>query len=274
LARKRLRLSIEQDSNDGDYNSTPSTPVPSNSQMKNKALRKNLEDIMFELHTVVVPRVNRLMELNSRLLSDDINVEKLRMDLDLKTRRIYDDFVLGGGGMLSSSSSSTQTQLEYPLTVARTHSEILSYFSREKVFESSLTQAWYNINQNEYIMCELDRQRFLRDAKEWWARRGKKPPPEKCGELYLTRVHKRQVWLKNDMSLTRTQENWRRQLLERKLREKIDWYFTDLSKYIKKLGIIYESNLEQRMKNSETFWMKVNWIVAWRDIMVYFGNFF
>ncbi|CAG8579259.1 8893_t:CDS:10 [Funneliformis caledonium] len=249
LARKRLRLSIEQESNNGDDSSTPSTP--SNSQSKSKSLRKNLEDIMFELQTVVVPRVNRLVELNT-LLSADIAIEKLRMDLDLKTRRIYDDFVLGGG-MISSPSS---TPSECQLTVDRTHKEILSYFEREEIFKKSLTQAWLNINHNEFMLSELDHQRFLRDAKEWWARRGKKPPPEKCGELYLARVHKRQIWLKNDMSLTRTQEHWRRQLLERKLKEKIDWYFTDLPRHIKSLSEIYESNLEQRMKNSETFWMK------------------
>ncbi|RIA87977.1 hypothetical protein C1645_776083 [Glomus cerebriforme] len=249
LARKRLRISVEQDSNDD--NSAPSTP--SNSQTKSKALRKNLDDIMFELQTIVVPRVKRLIGLNGHLLANGITmVDKLRMELDLKTRRIYDEFILGGG--MSSPLLSSQNSLDYPLTVARTCNEILSYFNREEIFESSLIQTWHDsINQNN---CEVDRQRFLRDAKEWWARRGKKPPPEKCGDLYLARVRKRQNWLKNDMSLTRTQENWRRQLLERKLREKIDWYFTDLPNCIEELRSIYEDNLKLRMKNSEIYLMK------------------
>ncbi|GBC13915.1 uncharacterized protein OCT59_014203 [Rhizophagus irregularis] len=249
LARKRLRLSTGQDSNDD-------ITTPSNPQTKSKALRKNLEDIMFELQTVVVPRVKRLMELNRLLLANGISiVDKLRMELDLKTRRFYDEFILGGG--MSSPLLSSQNFLEYPLTVARTCNEILLYFNRENMFESSLTRTWCeSISQNNIACCEADRQRFLRDAKEWWARRGKKPPPEKCGELYLARVRKRQIWLKNDMSLTRTQENWRRQLLERKLREKIDWYFTDLPKCIKELRNIYENNLKRRMKNSEIYLMK------------------
>lgn len=250
MARKRLRLSTGQDSNDD-------ITTPSNPQTKSKALRKNLEDIMFELQTVVVPRVKRLMELNRLLLANGISiVDKLRMELDLKTRRFYDEFILGGG--MSSPLLSSQNFLEYPLTVARTCNEILLYFNRENMFESSLTRTWCeSISQNNIACCEADRQRFLRDAKEWWARRGKKPPPEKCGELYLARVRKRQIWLKNDMSLTRTQENWRRQLLERKLREKIDWYFTDLPKCIKELRNIYENNLKRRMKNSEIYLMKV-----------------
>ncbi|GBC04673.1 hypothetical protein RclHR1_00580038 [Rhizophagus clarus] len=255
LARKRLRLSTGQDSNDDS--STPSTP--SNPQTKSKALRKNLEDIMFELQTIVVPRVKRLMELNRLLLANGITiVDKLRMELDLKTRRIYDEFILEGG-MSPSLLPSQQNLLEYPppLTVARTCNEILLYFNRENIFESSLTRTWCDsISQNNIACTEADRQRFVRDAKEWWARRGKKPPPEKCGELYLARVRKRQIWLKNDMSLTKTQENWRRQLLERKLKEKIDWYFTDLPKCIKELKSIYENNLKRRMKNSEIYLMK------------------
>jgi hypothetical protein len=253
LARKRLRLSIEQDSNNGDGDDNSSSS--SNSQIKSKALRKSLDDIMFELRTVVVPRVERLIELNERLLADGITmVDKLRMELDLKTRRIYDEFILEGG----MPSSFSQNSLEYPLTVERTRREILLYFTREKIFESSLTQTWCNsISQTNLMCCELDRQRFLRDAKEWWARRGKKPPPEKCGELYLARVRKRQVWLKNDISLTKTQENWRRLLLERKLREKIDWYFTDLPKCIRELKAIYEINFKRRMKNSEIYLLKV-----------------
>ncbi|CAG8768374.1 6088_t:CDS:2, partial [Racocetra persica] len=211
-----------------------------------KELKLEIQEIMAELRHIVVPRVSRLMELNSRLMADGIAVDKLRMELDLKTRRIYDDFVLGGMPIE-----------EYPLTAAITRGEILAYFTRERIFESAIISTWYSsITNDDFLCCHLERPRFLRDAREWWARRGKKPPPEKCGELYLARVRKRQAWLKNDMSLVTIQENWRRELLERKLKEKIDWYFTELPKYIATLRNTYELNLKRRMKNREIFWMK------------------
>ncbi|KAF0386970.1 hypothetical protein F8M41_011291 [Gigaspora margarita] len=249
LARKRLRISMEQDNANSNTSNTPigsSGVVNSDSLTKSKSLRKNLDDIMIELRNVVVPRVSRLMDLNSRLMADGIAVDKLRMELDLKTRRVYDDFILGGMPIE-----------DYPLTAAITRGEILAYFTRERIFENSIISTWYSsITSDDFLCCHLERPRFLRDAREWWARRGKKPPPEKCGELYLARVRKRQVWLKNDMSLVTIQENWRRELLERKLKEKIDWYFTDLPKYISTLRNTYEINLKRRMKNREIFWMK------------------
>ncbi|CAG8453428.1 12481_t:CDS:10 [Acaulospora colombiana] len=236
LARKRLRISVEQDV-DSSNNSPPS--------VKSKSLRKNLDEIMVELRHVVVPRVERLMELNSKLYSDGIVIDKLRMDLDLKTRRVYDDFVLGG------------LPYEHSLTVSRTRSEILNYFKREEAFENSITNTFRaSVTPDDFLCASLDLKRFLQDAREWWARRGKKPPPEKCGELYLARVRKRQFRFRNDMSSLKTQENWRRELLERKLREKIDWYFTDLPKYISELKELYEHNFMLRMKSKEYCWMK------------------
>ncbi|KAG9306663.1 hypothetical protein G9A89_004210 [Geosiphon pyriformis] len=246
LARKRLRLSMDQQNSDSISNS-PSSTNNTSSTAKSKALRKSSQDIMLELETVVVPRVKRLAELNSNLIRDNIAVDKVRVDLDLKTRRVYDDFVLGN----------PIYETDHPLTVARTHAEILAHFQRERVFENAVQNTWYSSITNDDFLCmELERQKFLRDAREWWARRGKKPPPEKCGESYLTRVRKRQVWLRTDMAMIRNQENWRRQLLERKLREKIDWYFTDLPDSINTLRNIYEMNLKRRMRNREIFWTK------------------
>ncbi|CAG8510309.1 15244_t:CDS:10 [Acaulospora morrowiae] len=238
LARKRLRLSIEQDI------SNSNTPSPS-PLAKSKSLHKNLDEIMTELRHVVVPRVERLMELNSRLFGDGIAIDKLRMDLDLKTRRIYDDFVLGG------------LPYEHQLTVSRTRSEILNYFKREEAFESSITNTFRtSVTPEDFLCVSIDPKRFLQDAREWWARRGKKPPPEKCGELYLARVRKRQLRFRNDVSSLKTQENWRRELLERKLREKVDWYFTDLPRYIAELKNLYERNFIRRMKSKEYCLMK------------------
>nr|CAG8439080.1 3688_t:CDS:2 [Entrophospora candida] len=185
---------------------------------------------MYELKTVVVPRVERLKDLNFKLISDGVQVDKLRLELDLKTRKLYDEFVLAG----STGSSS----------------------EREKIFEASV-KAWYSsITNEDFLCCELEPSKFLRDARDWWAKRCKKPPPEKCGELYLARLRKRQLLLKKEIELAKTQENWRRQLLERKLREKIDWYFTELPIYVAELRKFYEKNLERRLLNKEIFWMK------------------
>ncbi|CAG8558950.1 2382_t:CDS:10 [Dentiscutata erythropus] len=222
LARKRLRISMEQDNANGNTSSGSIGVTGSDTLIKSKSLRKNLDEIMTELRNVVVPRVSRLMDLNSRLMADGIAVDKLRMDLDLKTRRVYDDFVLGGMPIE-----------DYPLTAAITRSEILAYFTRERIFETSIISTWYSsITNDDFLCCHLERPRFLRDAREWWARRGKKPPPEKCGELYLARVRKRQVWLKNDMSLVTIQENWRRELLEQPP-EKLKPMYCDYEDFIK-----------------------------------------
>ncbi|CAG8566457.1 5784_t:CDS:10 [Ambispora leptoticha] len=252
LARKRLRLSMDQQNNNNNSSSSGGSSNSSNSATpsvggKNKAQRKSLQEIVHELETVVVPRVERLTELESSLMHDGIVVEKLRVDLDLKTRRIYDDFILGN----------QNHDGEFPLTAARTRAEILTHFKREKIFEGSVHNTWKNsITKDDFLCKELEGSKFLRDAREWWARRGKKPPPERCGDSYLARVRKRQVWLKADMTMIRNQETWRRQLLERKLREKIDWYFTDLPDYINSLRSIYEKNLDRRMRNREIFWTK------------------
>ncbi|CAG8464527.1 1869_t:CDS:10 [Ambispora gerdemannii] len=251
LARKRLRLSMDQQNNNNSSSSSGSSnsnnsAVPSTGG-KSKAQRKSLQEIVHELETVVVPRVERLTELENSLMRDGIAVEKLRVDLDLKTRRIYDDFILGNQNHDS----------EVPLTAARTRAEILAHFKREKIFEGSVHNTWKNsITKDDFLCKELEGSKFLRDAREWWARRGKKPPPERCGDSYLARVRKRQVWLKADMTMIRNQETWRRQLLERKLREKIDWYFTELPEYINLLREIYEKNLDRRMRNREIFWTK------------------
>ncbi|CAJ0847631.1 2633_t:CDS:2, partial [Entrophospora sp. SA101] len=224
LLKKEIELAKTQENWSTNYNNN------SSNSNKNKASRKSLDDIMYELKTVVVPRVERLKDLNFKLISDGVQVDKLRLELDLKTRKLYDEFVLAG----STGSSS----------------------EREKIFEASV-KAWYSsITNEDFLCCELEPSKFLRDARDWWAKRCKKPPPEKCGELYLARLRKRQLLLKKEIELAKTQENWRRQLLERKLREKIDWYFTELPIYVAELRKFYEKNLERRLLNKEIFWMK------------------
>lgn len=262
MARKRLRLSDEQNNNNNNANNNISTNNNNNSSNsnKNKVSRKSLDDIMYELKTVVVPRVERLKELNFKLISDGVQVDKLRLELDLKTRKLYDEFVLSGSTSSSSynycSNSSRGGGSHVILTASKIRNEIISYREREKIFEASV-KAWYSsITNEDFLCCELEPSKFLRDARDWWAKRCKKPPPEKCGELYLARLRKRQLLLKKEIELAKTQENWRRQLLERKLREKIDWYFTELPTYVAELRKFYEKNLERRLLNKEIFWMK------------------
>jgi hypothetical protein len=212
LARKRLRLSLGA--------SSPSSSSSSADLIaKAKATRKSLDDIVSDLKNIVVPRHERLNDINEHLRQDGINVDKLRVTLDLKTRRIYDDYVISGNGTstrdclasispyspsysLSPLSPSPLSLLPYsypsaasslfipPLTsLDRTRIEIQLFFNRDHVFDESVKNTWStSIMQDDFLLCDLDPQKFLRDAKEWWARRGKKPPAERCGELYLARV--------------------------------------------------------------------------------------
>ncbi|CAG8784638.1 22573_t:CDS:2, partial [Gigaspora rosea] len=149
LARKRLRISMEQDNTNSNNTSNTtngsSGVTSSDSLTKSKSLRKNLDDIMTELRNVVVPRVSRLMDLNSRLMADGIAVDKLRMELDL-----YDDFILGGMPIE-----------DYPLTAAITRGEILAYFTRESIFENSILSTWYSsITSDDFYVVILNVQDF------------------------------------------------------------------------------------------------------------------
>ncbi|RIB00882.1 hypothetical protein C2G38_2232590 [Gigaspora rosea] len=162
---------MEQDNTNSNNTSNTtngsSGVTSSDSLTKSKSLRKNLDDIMTELRNVVVPRVSRLMDLNSRLMADGIAVDKLRMELDL-----YDDFILGGMPIE-----------DYPLTAAITRGEILAYFTRESIFENSILSTWYSsITSDDFYVVILNVQDF-----------------------YVMHVN----------------ENWRRELLERKLNEEM-----------------------------------------------------